>query len=443
VLTLLLQVVARGLGINFKNKTRVAIATRLSSLYSRGLQVTLLFTSLPLPSLHPVSLVSNLHKLCTSSEMKKLPELTYGTGVQARVIEVKSQDLESAEGRVEPAPELLPLHVLPHSGEIDMLHRRVGGKSIDLVELVKLVKENGGPHVVTKRRGWLKMGVHLGIPSDGLGRSKHGATSSRLRLLHQYAVEELWSRKRRSLLAMPDMPEVSSEVSSQHHGTSETCNYPNEPANYFQEDIGRGMMPTYYPWGHPSHPSHPGTRSTALCSTDTESGVDQFRSLPQANCPKTDAAQRETISRGAIAGGTYTGMDMPECNTVRQMFAQLPLEASMAAPNPWGGVSPATVGWLVDEKWDKMLLREHQMSMLQPLPAPTPSEGIALAAMGSPLVRVHAQIGYQGARQFDGGVTASGAMYVPTSWLPPPQEVTGGLVGLGSSVFCPWPHVEG
>jgi hypothetical protein len=82
---------------------------------------------------------------------------------------------------------------LNKTGEVDMMHRHVGGVVIDLVDLVKLVRLCGGPQVVTECRGWLSLGIALGVPSDG--RSKHAATSTRLRTLYNYAVEQLRTRR--------------------------------------------------------------------------------------------------------------------------------------------------------------------------------------------------------------------------------------------------------
>ena len=77
-------------------------------------------------------------------------------------------------------------HIL--SGKIDLMHRRIGGKRVNLIDVVKLVKQSGGPEAVTARGGWRKLGIQLGVPSTFTD------ISTRLRTTYHYAVQELRQR---------------------------------------------------------------------------------------------------------------------------------------------------------------------------------------------------------------------------------------------------------
>ena len=77
-------------------------------------------------------------------------------------------------------------HIL--SGKIDLMQRRIGGKMVNLIDVVKLVKRSGGPEAVTARGGWRKLGIQLGVPSTFTD------ISTRLRTTYHYAVQELRQR---------------------------------------------------------------------------------------------------------------------------------------------------------------------------------------------------------------------------------------------------------
>ena len=118
------------------------------------------------------------------------------------------------------------------------MHRRVGGVVIDLVELVKLVRLCGGPQVVTERRGWLSLGVALGVPSDG--RSKHAATSTRLRTLYNYAVEQLRTRRADLLPGMVHMLcDAGSNVDMQWLGSQQSVDDGCRQSQDLLDDLSR------------------------------------------------------------------------------------------------------------------------------------------------------------------------------------------------------------
>jgi len=314
-------------------------------------------------------------------------------------------------------------------GEVDMMHRRVGGVAIDLVELVRLVKRCGGPQVVTESRGWLSLGITLGVPSDG--RSRHAATSTRLRTLYNYAVEQLRRRRADCHLLHDSSSNVDAQWLGKKQLTDDGCRQSQDLLNDLSrsdsdddEEEDNDEDEGWEGWGEGSFAWSRKMESEKCKAEEWKRSLVQRRKTCEA-CRRTCAPSRKTC---------------PWCSA---SFVEAAIQSETGLWTSASWLRPQ-IPMAIDLEGDL------DPSLLLPLPL---VEGGSALHSGDAAAQCS---GGRGARtgHFGSPVSAwcePGAAAgnwpavlsdVPASWLPPPERDGAGLRGLGNSLFSPWVHIE-
>ena len=339
---------------------------------------------------------------------------------------------------------------LKKKGEVDMMHRRVGGVVIDLVELVKLVRLCGGPQVVTERRGWLSLGVALGVPSDG--RSKHAATSTRLRTLYNYAVEQLRTRRADLLPGMVHMLcDAGSNVDMQWLGSQQSVDDGCRQSQDLLDDLSRSDSDKmeedeknegWNGWGE------------GACGSQKREESEKCK----AEEWKSSLSKRHKTCKACKRHCFPTFKSCPWCSA---SFADVETGDWKSAPGP--GYPPMLkMPSLLEPRGPRRICLEGERDTVSSQNTLEPSLPLhmPLAEGGSVLQSGEDPAHYSGGRSDSKGlvdnlVNASplpagaagqnwtpGFSDVPGLWLPPPERDDAGLSGLGSSLFCPWVHIQ-
>lgn len=346
------------------------------------------------------------------------------------MIEEKNQVSESADGALAPGAELLPLQDLPHSGKADMLHRYVGGKEIDLRELVKLVQRKGGPMAVSRCRSWVQLAHQLGASEGRTDLSR--STSSRMKSFYHYAVKELEMRN----ITVLDLTDAARSEATAEDKTLRRVGGNDIIFTVFKLKCN-SCKKEYEPTTDDIKPSHPNSFQPS----------EYFKACSSCRKYKKNYAKNYRV----VVGGAITSRRRGRPRKEEKKFycpKTIPLPASDVSW-PFGGGEAQGVSYcnrgMAIEHWP--LVGEHSgegwggggggegfrgvetLNML-----PQNSEAGCSGFFGlSPYAPPERAAGLWG-----GG----NDHFVPASWLPPPMEAGTGLEGLSSSVFCTWPPTQ-
>jgi len=342
---------------------------------------------------------------------------------------------------------------LNKTGEVDMMHRHVGGVVIDLVDLVKLVRLCGGPQVVTECRGWLSLGIALGVPSDG--RSKHAATSTRLRTLYNYAVEQLRTRRADLLPGLVHMLcDAGSNVDLHWLGSQQSVDDGCRQSQDWLDDLS-SSDPDKTKEDEEENEGWNGWGEGACGSQKREESE-----KCKAEEWKSSLSKRHKTCKACSRHCFPTFKSCPWCSA---SFADVETGDWKSAPGP--GYPPILrMPLLLEPRGLRRICLEgerdtvcSQNTLETSLPLRLP---LADVYNGGSVLQSGEDPGhYSGGRSDSKGQVdnladasplpagAAGQHWtprlsdVPGLWLHPQERNDAGLSGLGSSLFCPWVHI--